>query len=111
MTAARTAIMRTALTPLRAQSGAIRLRQFSASQVRYVSGGEPTTTEPTNPRQQPPGVGEKGTAKEYNKDGTNPNKNIVYAGLAAVTMGAILYVSMSPKKERDLDKSKASAAR
>jgi hypothetical protein len=78
MTAARTAVVRSALNPLRAQSGAIRLRQFSATQVRYATGpGEPTTTGPTNPRQQPPGVGEKGTAKEFNKDGTNPNKNVV----------------------------------
>lgn len=26
----------------------------------------------------PPPVGDKGTAKVYNKDGTNPNKNLVY---------------------------------
>jgi hypothetical protein len=79
MSAARTAVMRTALRPLRPQAGSLRLQQFSATQVRYSSGGpgEPSTTSPTNPRQQPEGVGEKGTAKEYNKDGTNPNKNIV----------------------------------
>jgi len=27
---------------------------------------------------QPSHVGDKGTAKTYNKDGTNPNKNFVY---------------------------------
>lgn len=27
----------------------------------------------------PPRVGDKGTSKVYNKDGTNPNKNFVYA--------------------------------
>jgi len=31
----------------------------------------------TGPGPSPPGVGDKGTAKVYNKDGTNPNKNFV----------------------------------
>ncbi|KAK0640677.1 hypothetical protein B0T16DRAFT_393098 [Cercophora newfieldiana] len=112
MVAMKTSAARTALRALRPQSQSIRLQQFAPTQVRYATSGgpgEPSTTGPTNPRQQAPGVGEKGTSKEFNKDGTNSNKNVVYAGLAALTVGAMLYVSMTPKKE--MEKSSPPTAR
>ena len=68
MSAARTATsMRTALRPGLTGS---RLRQpLACSQTRFRSTG---SDQPNDP------VGDKGTAKVYNKDGTNPNKNLMF---------------------------------
>ncbi|KAK4187753.1 hypothetical protein QBC35DRAFT_366859, partial [Podospora australis] len=41
---------------------------------------------------QGPHVGDKGTAKVYNKDGTNPNKNFVYLGAGVVGLGAAYFM-------------------
>ncbi|KAK4466822.1 hypothetical protein QBC42DRAFT_292976 [Cladorrhinum samala] len=41
---------------------------------------------------QPSHVGDKGTAKTYNKDGTNPNKNFVYLGAAVVGLGGAYFM-------------------
>ncbi|GAB1315421.1 hypothetical protein MFIFM68171_05631 [Madurella fahalii] len=44
-------------------------------------------------------VGDKGTAKVYNKDGTNPNKNLVYLGLGALGLGGTYAMFMArPEK-------------
>ncbi|KAL2018596.1 hypothetical protein VTK56DRAFT_566 [Thermocarpiscus australiensis] len=48
-------------------------------------------------------VGDKGTAKEYNKDGTNPNKNLVYLGLGAIGLGAV-YAMFMGKPEKVANK-------
>jgi hypothetical protein len=50
---------------------------MQARQYAAGPGPEPTTTSPTDPKKQPPGVGYQGKAKDFNKDGTDPNKNIV----------------------------------
>ncbi|KAH6843380.1 hypothetical protein B0I37DRAFT_217083 [Chaetomium sp. MPI-CAGE-AT-0009] len=53
-------------------------------------------------------VGEKGTAKEYNKDGTNPNKNIIYAGLGALGLGGV-YAMFMAKPDKVAEKAKESS--
>ena len=77
MFALRTSAMRTALRPVRLQAGNIRPQRLAATQTRSATTGpgEPPTTSPTNPRKQPPGVGDKGIHKEFNKDGNSPSKN------------------------------------
>ncbi|KAK4174790.1 hypothetical protein QBC36DRAFT_34602 [Triangularia setosa] len=50
---------------------------------------------------QGPHVGEKGTAKVYNKDGTNPNKNLVYLGAGVVGLGAVYFMFGGKKKSRN----------
>ncbi|KAK4237806.1 hypothetical protein C8A03DRAFT_15692 [Achaetomium macrosporum] len=40
-------------------------------------------------------VGDKGTSKVYNQDGTNPNKNLIYLGLGAIGLGAMYAMFMS----------------
>ncbi|KAK0744503.1 hypothetical protein B0T21DRAFT_357926 [Apiosordaria backusii] len=47
---------------------------------------------------QGPHVGEKGTAKVYNKDGTNPNKNLVYLGAGVVGLGAVYFMFGGKRK-------------
>ncbi|KAK4643808.1 hypothetical protein QC761_404940 [Podospora bellae-mahoneyi] len=47
---------------------------------------------------QGPHVGEKGTAKVYNKDGTNPNKNFVYLGAGVLGLGAVYFMFGGKKK-------------
>ncbi|KAK4201155.1 hypothetical protein QBC40DRAFT_278623 [Triangularia verruculosa] len=47
---------------------------------------------------QGPHVGEKGTTKVYNKDGTNPNKNFVYLGAVTVGLGAVYFMFGGKKK-------------
>ncbi|AEO63850.1 uncharacterized protein THITE_2109450 [Thermothielavioides terrestris NRRL 8126] len=52
----------------------------------------------TEPGPQGP-VGDKGTTKEYNKDGTDPKKNLMYLGLGVVGLGAVYAMfSSKPKK-------------
>ncbi|KAK0670174.1 hypothetical protein QBC41DRAFT_222211 [Cercophora samala] len=50
---------------------------------------------------QGPHVGEKGTTKVYNKDGTNPNKNFVYLGAGVVGLGAVYFMFGGKKKSEN----------
>ncbi|KXX76296.1 hypothetical protein MMYC01_205309 [Madurella mycetomatis] len=80
MKIARTPIFRAALRP------SLR-RQAQPAQIRLASTG-PQGSE-----------GDKGTAKVYNKDGTNPNKNVIYLGLGALGLGGIYAMFMArPEK-------------
>ncbi|KAK3291192.1 uncharacterized protein B0H64DRAFT_446430 [Chaetomium fimeti] len=57
-------------------------------------------------------VGDKGPAKGYNKDGTNPNKNLIYAGLGALGLGGVYAMFMAkPDKVAEKAKSSSPAAR
>ncbi|KAL2158828.1 hypothetical protein VTH06DRAFT_4020 [Thermothelomyces fergusii] len=57
-------------------------------------------------------VGDKGTSKVYNKDGTNPNKNLVYLGVGALGLGAVYAMFMGkPEKVAEKAQSTSSAAR
>jgi hypothetical protein len=68
-----------------------------------------TTSSGTGPGGQ---VGDKGTAKEYHKDGTNPNKNIMYAGLGALGLGGVYAMFMArPDKVGEKAKANSPAAR
>ncbi|KAK4034831.1 hypothetical protein C8A01DRAFT_18430 [Parachaetomium inaequale] len=63
----------------------------------------------TGPGSGPEGeVGDKGTAKVYNKDGTNPNKNLIYAALGALGIGGV-YAMSSSKPEKVAEKAQANA--
>ncbi|KAH6618320.1 hypothetical protein B0J18DRAFT_276072 [Chaetomium sp. MPI-SDFR-AT-0129] len=42
-------------------------------------------------------VGEKGTAKTYNKDGTDPNKKLIYAALGVLGLGGVYALYGSDK--------------
>lgn len=64
MKVSRTPVIRTALRP------SVRQPRCRPAQTRLIS------TEPQGP------VGDKGTAKVYNKDGTDPNKNLMYVAQA-----------------------------
>ncbi|KAK4228613.1 hypothetical protein QBC38DRAFT_453985, partial [Podospora fimiseda] len=59
---------------------ALRQSRNARHQIRLSSTHNPKTP-------QGPHVGDKGTAKVYNKDGTNPNKNFVYLGAAVIGLG------------------------
>ncbi|KAK3987111.1 hypothetical protein QBC44DRAFT_128810 [Cladorrhinum sp. PSN332] len=73
----RLATIRTTLRPA--------LRQTTRNgQIRLSSTHNPGTP-------QGPHVGDKGTAKVYNKDGTNPNKNFAYLGAAVVGLGGTYF--------------------
>lgn len=100
---------------LRPQPRAISRHSLAATmQTRQYAAGpgpEPTTTGPADPKKQPPGVGDQGKAKDFNKDGTDPNKNVVYAALGSLGLGGVLYFSMSSPKPKDLQNSPAASAR
>ncbi|KAK1759844.1 hypothetical protein QBC47DRAFT_373170 [Echria macrotheca] len=81
MSAVRTSAMRAALRPVRALPG---------GQARLA------TTGPTKPAD---GAEIKGTAKTYNKDGTNPNKNLIYIGAGALALGGV-YAMFMAKPEK-----------
>ncbi|KAL2152869.1 hypothetical protein VTH82DRAFT_4024 [Thermothelomyces myriococcoides] len=55
------------------------------------------------------GVGDKGTSKVYNKDGTNPNKNLVYLGLGALGLGGV-YAMFMAKPEKVAEKAQGSSS-
>ncbi|KAJ4288740.1 hypothetical protein N0V88_007274 [Collariella sp. IMI 366227] len=90
MKATRTPALRAALRPSLRQTPRVQ-----PAQTRFA------TTGPGSP----PPVGDKGTAKVYNKDGTNPNKNLVYIGAGALGLGA-MYVMYSGKGEKVVEKTK-----
>ncbi len=73
MSAARSPAMLAALRP-RLQADVTRLQPFAPAYARMESSSP--SPSPRSPAE--PGVGDKGTAKAYNKDGTNPNKNLMY---------------------------------
>ncbi|KAK3350327.1 hypothetical protein B0T25DRAFT_550278 [Lasiosphaeria hispida] len=68
MSAIRTSVLRTTLRPANVQT-TTRI-PLAHSQVRHKTN--------SSNRKLGEDVEFKGTAKEYNKDGTNPNKNFVY---------------------------------
>ncbi|KAK4119044.1 hypothetical protein N657DRAFT_684731 [Parathielavia appendiculata] len=82
MKLARPAVARTALRPALPQSSRV-----LPAQTRLAS---------TDPQSE---VGDKGTAKVYNKDGTNPNKNLIYLGVGALGLGG-LYAMFMAKPEK-----------
>ncbi|KAL2132228.1 hypothetical protein VTI74DRAFT_4084 [Chaetomium olivicolor] len=92
MKATRTPALRAVLRPTLRQSP-----RLQPTQTRLAS---------TGPGSQGP-VGDKGTAKVYNKDGTNPNKNLVYIGAGALGLGAVYWMFMGkPEKVAEVAKEK-----
>ncbi|KAK4151585.1 hypothetical protein C8A00DRAFT_45251 [Chaetomidium leptoderma] len=86
----RTPIIGTALRPALQQTPRLR-----PAQTRLATMG---------PGSGPQGeVGDKGPVKDYNKDGTNPNKNIMYIGLGALALGGV-YAMFSSKPEKVAEK-------
>jgi hypothetical protein len=74
MSATRVAALRTVLRPGRLPSGGT---------SRILAQTRLATTSPPDPRKQADGVQNNGPVKEFNKDGTNPNKNLAYVTLEA----------------------------
>ncbi|KAK3381052.1 hypothetical protein B0H63DRAFT_474813 [Podospora didyma] len=81
MIASRTPIIRAALRPAAAAQQLPRAgRTFATTQHR---------SDNTQPKGSGP-VGEsKGTSGQFNKDGTNPNKQLIWMGLGALGIGAL----------------------
>ncbi|KAG7285746.1 hypothetical protein NEMBOFW57_008040 [Staphylotrichum longicolle] len=77
-------------------------------QARYLQPAQ-TRLATTGPGPSPPGVGDKGTAKVYNKDGTNPNKNFVYLGLGVLGLGGV-YAMYSSRTEKVANKVQGSGS-
>ncbi|KAK4097993.1 hypothetical protein N658DRAFT_477898 [Parathielavia hyrcaniae] len=90
MKLARTTIVRTALRPALAQAPRI-----LPAQTRLAS---------TDPQSE---VGDKGTAKMYNKDGTNPNKNLMYLAAGALGLGGFYAMFMAKPEKVALTAQKA----
>ncbi|KAK5658037.1 hypothetical protein OQA88_2592 [Cercophora sp. LCS_1] len=54
------------------------------------------TTKPGKPNASH--VGDKGTTKVYNQDGTNPNKNLMYLALGALGLGGVYSMFMARRE-------------
>ncbi|KAK3361440.1 hypothetical protein B0T24DRAFT_684486 [Lasiosphaeria ovina] len=92
MAFSRTPLLRTTVRAVRQQTA--RRQPLLSAQRRFESSGT-GPKEPAGPTQ-----GIKGTAKEYNKDGTNPNKSLVYIGAGVLGLGGVyaMYISRTPEK-------------
>ncbi|KAH6640227.1 hypothetical protein F5144DRAFT_88399 [Chaetomium tenue] len=76
-----------------------------AHRIRHIQSRLATTSPGAGPERE---VGNKGTAKEYNKDGTNPNKNVMYAGLAVLGLGGV-YAMFVARSDKVGEKAKANS--
>ncbi|KAK0710240.1 hypothetical protein B0T26DRAFT_755330 [Lasiosphaeria miniovina] len=94
MTFSRAPLLRTTVRAVHQQTA--RRQPLLSVQRRFVSSG----TGPKEPAPAGPTQGIKGMAKEYNKDGTNPNKNLVYIGAGVLGLGGVyaMYISRTPEK-------------
>ncbi|KAK0707309.1 hypothetical protein B0H67DRAFT_647504 [Lasiosphaeris hirsuta] len=88
MSAARTSIMRIALRPTSVQATTCLPVRYA--QVRHKMN--------SSDRKLGEDVEFKGTAKEYNKEGTNPNKNFAYIGAGVLGLGG-LYVMYKSRQD------------
>ncbi|KAK4243796.1 hypothetical protein C7999DRAFT_35854 [Corynascus novoguineensis] len=102
--------IRTALRP--AHQHAPRIIPTSA-QARLASTGSGGSSSPGYGSGPGGDVGDKGTAKVYNKDGTDPNKkNLVYLGLGALGLGGVYAMFMAkPEKVAEKAQGTSSSAR
>ncbi|KAL2168418.1 hypothetical protein VTG60DRAFT_7279 [Thermothelomyces hinnuleus] len=99
MASVRAATLRTGLRPVPGQLPRIQLARVRLSSTGPGSG-------------QGGGVSDKGTSKVYNKDGTNPNKNLVYLGLGALGLGGVYAMFMAkPEKVAEKAQGTSSSAR
>ncbi|KAK4107830.1 hypothetical protein N656DRAFT_719303 [Canariomyces notabilis] len=83
MNVARTPVFRAGLRQMR------HLQRSASRHTRLASTGPGSQDQ----------LGDKGTAKVYNKDGTNPNKNLIYFGIGALGLGGVYAMFMGrPEK-------------
>ncbi|KAL2200148.1 hypothetical protein P885DRAFT_73981 [Corynascus similis CBS 632.67] len=98
--------IRTALRP--AHQHAPRIIR-TTTQARLASTGPGGSSSPGYGSGPGGDVGDKGTAKVYNKDGTNPNKNLVYLGLGALGLGGV-YAMFMAKPEKVAEKAQGTSS-
>ncbi|KAK3315862.1 hypothetical protein B0H66DRAFT_272666 [Apodospora peruviana] len=89
------AITRSSVTMLRRAPATLRPAVSQITTRQFASGGAPPTGPPGSQggagggARKPKDMNDNGTAKVYEKDGTNPNKNLIYVGIAGLAVAGM----------------------